>query len=106
MAIADLPSPVHHRNYNSAGPAVITPQSQGKNTCDDVSANKSLFGNEQETPSTRSLVTRWSQALSAGVRDLARPGIPPWARRGQAGPGGNPVLPGHQREGCDTIPPA
>jgi hypothetical protein len=57
--------------------------------CDDVSANKSLFGNERETPSTRSLVTRWSQA-----------------GRGQAGPGGNPVLPGHQREGCETIPPA
>jgi len=38
----------------------------GKNTCDDVSANKSLFGNERETPSTRSLVTRWSQALTAG----------------------------------------
>jgi hypothetical protein len=38
--------------------------------CDDVSANKSLFGNEHETPSTRSLVTRWSQALRAG------PGLP------------------------------
>jgi len=37
-----------------------------KNTCDDVSANKSLFGNEHETPSTRSLLSRAGPAGLGG----------------------------------------
>jgi hypothetical protein len=51
-----------------------------KNTCDDVSANKSLFGNENETPSTRSLLT--ARAGVAGWRGLARAGGRRLARAG------------------------
>ena len=37
-----------------------------KNMCDDVSVNKSLFGNERETPSIRSLLARRPAIAWAG----------------------------------------
>jgi hypothetical protein len=40
--------------------------------CDDVSANKSLYGNERETPSIRSQV-RFAQGMAwCGTRGLVR----------------------------------
>lgn len=59
-----------------------------KNMCDDVNVNKSLYGNERETPSTRSLLTR---CPSPGARAGRREG---WRC-------GHPVLPNHQGEGCE-----
>jgi hypothetical protein len=45
-----------------------------KNTCDDVSANKSLYGNERETPSTRSLLNRVPLTWPGGASpEPARP---------------------------------
>jgi hypothetical protein len=43
--------------------------------CDDVNANKSLFGNERETPSIR------SRSLTSQMRALAR-GVRPWSQGG------------------------
>ena len=63
MAVRDHASLVTHRNHNLVqhhSNQFITE----KNMCDDVNANKSLNGNERETPSIRSgLVARLATQL-------------------------------------------
>ena len=53
MAVRDHASLVTHSNHNLVG--ITSNQTITEmNMCDDVSVNKSLFGNERETPSIRS----------------------------------------------------
>lgn len=52
MVVRNLASQVTSRNHNFVDTTVIS--SSHMSTRDDVNANKSLYGNEHETPSTRS----------------------------------------------------
>ena len=53
-----------------------------KNMCDDVSVNKSLYGNERETPSIRSQVTRIpARSPASSVRTAAVTRYAPGRRR-------------------------
>jgi hypothetical protein len=70
IAVPDLASPVTPRNHIS--PIQSDQFITGRNVCDDVSVNMSLYGNERETPSIRSLLT-----AGRGLGPMAGSGLGP-----------------------------
>ena len=90
--------------------------------CDDVSANKSLYGNERETPSTRSLLTAPGKVAAPPLAAPGKVAAPPLTAPGgvaappltapggvageaagspEAGLGGGPVS-GHDLRSCQN----
>ncbi len=70
-----------------------------KHTSDDVSVNKSLFGNERETPSTRSPLTSALVAWRGSGAGGAWVELGAWRNSGSERAGGTRAEPGPDREG-------